>query len=96
METLDRIGEIMDRMLRQVPRERDYNAVFEQISSLLMKHSYHIRALDLRFRFTLFMQEEFDAIPKEEWKLDEPLWIREKERKAKDKLIRWIKGELES
>jgi len=82
-------------MLRRLPRERDYNAVFGKISEILMqKYSLAVPALDLRFRFTLFMQEEFDAVPKDQWKLGEPAWLAEKEQKAKAKLLAWIDEQI--
>ena len=95
MDTINEIGRMIDDMLRKIPRERDYNAVFGQASKLLMQnHSYAVPPLDLRFRFTLFMQEEFDAIPKEQWRIDDSSWLAEKEAKAKVKLIKWIEEEI--
>lgn len=95
MGSIGEISDILDEMLKKIPRERDYNAVFEKVSKLLMeKCSYDVRPLDLRFRFTLFMQEEFDAIPKEQWKVNDSTWIAEKEQKAKEKLLNWIEQEI--
>lgn len=82
-------------MLRKLPRERDYNAVFGRIAEVLMeKYSLAVPALDLRFRFTLFMQEEFDSVPKEQWKLGDPEWLHEKEQAAKAKLLSWIREQI--
>jgi hypothetical protein len=82
-------------MLRKLPRERDYNAVFGRIAEVLMQeYSIAVPALDLRFRFTLFMQEEFEAIPKEQWKLNDPEWLEEKERGAKAKLLSRIREQI--
>ena len=93
---LEQVSEILDDMLRKVPREREYNAVFSNIEEILMrKYSLAIPALDLRFRFTLFMQEEFDAIPKDQWQLTDPAWLAEKEQKAKQKLLAWIEEQIE-
>jgi len=94
-ELLDRVSELLDNMLRKLPRERDYNAVFGRIAGVLMQeYSLTIPALDLRFRFTLFMQEEFDSIPKERWKLNDPEWLHEKEQAAKTKLVSWIQEQI--
>jgi hypothetical protein len=88
---LDQVKELLDEMLCKLPRERDYNAVFGRISDVLtQKYSLAIPALDLRFRFTLFMQEEFESIPKEEWKVTDTAWLNEREQKAKTRLISWI------
>jgi hypothetical protein len=92
---LEQVSEILDDMLRKIPRERKYNAVFGKIAEILtQKYSLTIPALDLRFRFTLFMQEEFDAVPKDQWKLYDPAWIAEKEQKAKVRLLSWIEEQI--
>ncbi len=86
---------MLDDMLRKLPRERDYNAVFGKVSEILMqKYSLAVPALDLRFRFTLFMQEEFDAVPRDQWRLDDSAWIEEKEQRAKAKLLAWIEEQI--
>lgn len=36
-ELLDRVSELLDDMLRKLPRERDYNAVFGRIAEVLMQ-----------------------------------------------------------
>jgi len=92
---LEQVSEILDDMLRKLPRERKYNAVFEKIAEILMqKYSIAIPALDLRFRFTLFMQEEFDKVPKDQWKLSDSTWLAEKEQTAKAKLLSWIEEQV--
>ena len=94
-ELLDRVSELLDDMLRKLPKERDYNAVFGRIAEVLMQeYSVAIPALDLRFRFTSFMQEEFDSMPKEQWKLNDPEWLEEKEQVAKAKLLSWIREQI--
>jgi len=92
---MQEVSDIIDDMLSRIPRERNYNAVFGKIAELLMeKHSFAVPALDLRFRFTLFMQEEFDAVPKDQWQLSDPTWLAEKEQKAKAKLLSWIEEQI--
>ena len=92
---MDRVSELLDEMLRKLPRERDYNALFARIAEILMaEYSLAIPALDLRFRFTLFMQEEFEKVPEEQWKLNDTVWLCEKEHKAKTKLISWIEEQV--
>ena len=95
METINEISHMIDEMLQKIPRERDYNGVFETIAKLLMeKHSYAVPPMDLRLHFTLFMQEEFEAIPREQWKINDSSWLSEKEQKAKEKLLNWIEQEV--
>jgi len=95
MTTISEISAIIDEMLRLLPGERNYNASFEKVSRLLTeKHSCSVSALDLRFRFTLFMQEEFDAVPREKWRINDSSWLAEIELKAKEKLLEWIEQEI--
>ena len=95
MFMLEQISEILDEILRKLPRQRDYNAAFGNIAQILkQKYSFAVPALDLRFRFTLFMQEEFDAVPKDQWKLSDSAWLAEKEQQAKAKLLSWIEEQI--
>lgn len=88
---MDEIELVLDEMLGEVPRKRNYNLVFGRVAEILMqKHSLAVPPLDLRFRFALFMQEEYDAVPKEAWKLGDQAWIAGRERSAKTKLLAWI------
>jgi hypothetical protein len=92
---LEQVSEILDQMLSKLPRERDYNVTFSKIAEILKeKYSFVIPSLDLRFRFTLFMQEEFEKVPKEEWKLNDNAWLNDNEQKAKTKLISWIEDQI--
>ena len=42
------------------------------------------------FRFTLCMQEFFDSIPQEQWKINDPVFIRQSEEFAITKFKDWI------
>ncbi len=92
---MDLIAELLDDMLRKLPRERDYNADFGKISEILMQqYSLAVPPLDLRFRFTLFLQEMFDALPRDQWKINDSSWLAEKEGEAKKKLLLWIEEQI--
>ena len=92
---MQEFSSIIDDMLSKIPRERNYNAVFGKIAELLMeKHSFAVPALDLRLRFTLFMQEEFDAVPKDQWRLNDMKWLADMEQKAKERLLAWISEQI--
>jgi len=45
---------------------------------------------NLRFRFTLFMQEFFDSIPQDQWNLNDPTFIIQSEEFAIRKFKEWI------
>ena len=45
---------------------------------------------NLRFRFTLCMQEFFDSIPQDQWKIEDPAFIKQSEEFAITKFKDWI------
>lgn len=78
-------------MLAKTPLKRDYNANFGKIAGVLLeRHSVAVPAPDLRLRFTLFMQEKFDAVPKEEWRLNDLEWLGHMEQRTKEKFLTWV------
>ena len=59
--------------------KRDYDKVFETISKILYRYGINENNRNLRFRFILCMQEFFDSIPQEEWKLKDTIFIKQSE-----------------
>ena len=51
------------------PFKRNYDAAFGQIANILRRYGIIENPRNLRFRFTLCMQEFFDSIPQDQWKL---------------------------
>lgn len=95
-ELLHRVSELLDNMLWKLLSERDYNAVFGKITEVLVDaYSVAIPARStIQVYFTLFMQEEFNSMPKEQWKLNDPEWFTEREQVAKAKLLSWIREQI--
>ncbi len=72
------------------PFKRDYDKIFEIISKILYRYGINENNRNLRFRFILCMQEFFDSIPQEEWKVKDPVFIRESEEFAINKFKEWV------
>ena len=70
--------------------KRDYDKVFETISKILYRYGINENNRNLRFRFILCMQEFFDSIPQEEWKLKDTIFIKQSEQFAIKQFKEWI------
>lgn len=70
--------------------KRDYDKVFETISKILYRYGINETNRNLRFRFILCMQEFFDSIPQEEWKLKDTIFIKQSEDFAIKHFKEWI------
>jgi len=94
-DTIGEITRILDDMLAKIPTERNYNAEFGRVAEILLReHSVAIPALDLRLKFTLLMQDEFSAIPREEWKISDMEWLAQMEQVTKQKFLQWIEEQI--
>ena len=70
--------------------KRDYDKVFETISKILYRYGINENNRNLRFRFILCMQEFFDSIHQEEWKLKDTIFIKQSEEFAIKQFKEWI------
>jgi len=70
--------------------KRDYDKVFETISKILYRYGINENNRNLRFRFILCMQEFFDSIPQEEWKLKDTIFIKQSEEFAIKQFKEWL------
>jgi len=64
-EDLDAITSILYQTFEITPFKRDYDAAFGKIANILYRYGITENPRNLRFRFTLCMQEFFDSIPEE-------------------------------
>jgi hypothetical protein len=87
---MDSITSILYETLKITPFKRDYDASFGKISIILKRYNLNENPRNLRFRFTLFMQEFFDSIPQDQWNLKEPTFIKQSEEFAIRKFKEWI------
>ena len=89
-QDLEAITSILYQAFEITPFKRDHDAVFGQIANILFRYGIIENPRNLRFRLTLCMQEFFDSIPQEQWKINDPAFIRQSEEFAFTKFIDWI------
>lgn len=87
---MDSITSILYETLKITPFKRDYDASFGKIAIILKRYNLNENPRNLRFRFTLFMQEFFDSIPQDQWNLKDPTFIKQSEEFAIRKFKEWI------
>ena len=89
-QDLDTITSILHQTFEVAPFKRDYDVVFGQIANVLHRYGIIEYPRNLRFRFTLCMQEFFDSIPQDQWKTNDPAFIKQSEGFAITKFKDWI------
>lgn len=87
---MDSITSILYETLKITPFKRDYDASFGKIAIILKRYNLNENPRNLRFRFTLFMQEFFDSVPQDQWNLKDPTFIKQSEEFAIRKFKKWI------
>ena len=93
-EDLDRITSILYKTFEYPGIQRDYDSSFGKIRDILNRYGIIENPKDLRIMFTLCMQEFFELIPQEQWKLNDPLFIKQSEeygiKKFRDRIIELV------
>ena len=89
-EDLDAITLILYQTFELTPFKRDYDYAFGKIANILYRYGIAENPRNLRFRFTLCMQEFFDSIPDDQWKIKESAFIKRSEEFAITKFKDWI------
>jgi hypothetical protein len=87
---MDSITSILYETLKITPFKRDYDASFGKIAIILKRYSLNENPRNLRFRFTLSMQEFFDSVPQDQWNLKDPTFIKQSEEFAIIKFKEWV------
>ena len=87
---LDSVTTILYDTLEITPFKRDYDTSFGKIANILKRYDLRENPRNLRFRFTLFMQEFFDSIPQDQQNLKDPTFIKQSEEFAIRKFKEWI------
>jgi hypothetical protein len=87
---LDSVTSILYDTLKITPFKRDYDTSFGKIANILKRYDLSENPRNLRFRFTLFMQEFFDSTPQDQWNLKDPTFIKESEEFAIREFKEWI------
>jgi len=91
---LDSITSILQETLITIPFKRDYDSSFEKIANILRRYDLNENPSNLRFRFTLCMQEFFDSIPQDQWNIKDPEFINQSEEFAIKKFDEWILAQI--
>jgi hypothetical protein len=89
-EDLDAITSILYQAFEMPSFKRDYDTAFAKIASILCRYGIIENPRNLLFRFTLCMQEFFDSIPQDQWKIKDPAFIKQSEVFAITKFKEWI------
>jgi hypothetical protein len=88
---LDAITSILYQTFEIPPFKRNYDAAFGQIAAILRRYGIiNENPRNLRFRFTLCMQEFFDSIPQDQWRTSDLTFIKQSEEFAISKFKEWI------
>jgi len=74
--------------------KRDYDVAFAKIANILSRYGMIENPRNLRFRFTLCMQEFFDSIPQDQWKIKDSTFIKQAEEFAITKFKEWIMEQI--
>ena len=89
-EDLDEISSILYHAFEIPSFKRDYDTAFGKIVIILSRYGVIENPRNLRFRFTFCMQEFFDSIPQDQWKIKDPAFIKQSEVFAITKFKEWI------
>lgn len=87
---LDSITVILQEAFELQPFKRDYDFTFGKIAKIIGRHGLSENPRNLRFRFILCMQEFFDGIPQDKWKVNDPAFVKQSEDFAIAKFIEWV------
>jgi hypothetical protein len=87
---LDSIATILRATFEIEPFKRDYDETFRRIAQVLYRYGIVQNPRNLRFQFILCMQEFFDSIPQNQWRLKDPAFVRQSEDFAISRFRDWI------
>jgi hypothetical protein len=89
-QDLDAISDILRQTFAIEPFKRDYDMAFSAVAGILRRYGLVENPRNLRFRFILCMQEFFDGIPQDQWRVRDPAFVKQSEEFAVAKFREWI------
>ena len=89
-DDLDAITAILDETFKVPTFKRNYDEAFGKIADILYRYGIAENPRNLRFRFILCMQEFFDGIPQDQWRVKDPVFVKQSEDFATAKFREWI------
>jgi hypothetical protein len=87
---LDSITSILEETFKVPAFKRNYDEEFGKIAGVLFRYGIGENPRNLRFRFILCMQEFFDGIPQDQWRVKDPEFIKQSENFAIAKFREWV------
>lgn len=87
---LDSITNVLHEAFELEPFKRDYDFTFGKIAKIISRYGLLENPRNLRFRFILCMQEFFDGIPQDQWRVKDPFFVKQSEEFAIAKFREWI------
>jgi hypothetical protein len=89
-DDLDAITTILGETFNVPAFKRNYDEAFGKIADIMYRYGIVENSRNLRFRFILCMQEFFDGIPQDEWRVKDPAFVKQSEDFGKAKFREWI------
>jgi hypothetical protein len=89
-DDLDNITAILNETFAVEAFKRNYDESFGKIAEILFRYGMAENPRNLRFRFILCMQEFFDGIPQDQWRVKDPAFVKQSEDFAIAKFREWI------
>ncbi|MDQ3873159.1 MAG: hypothetical protein M3258_06060 [Thermoproteota archaeon] len=89
-DDLDAISVILNETFDIPAFRRNYDEAFGKIAKILYRYDITENARNLRFRFILCMQEFFEGIPQDQWRIKDPAFVKQSEDFAIAKFREWV------
>ncbi len=89
-DDLDAITAILDETFNVPAFKRNYDEVFGKIATILYRYGVAENPRNLRFRFILCMQDFFNGIPQDQWRVKDPAFVKQSEDFAIAKFREWV------
>lgn len=93
-DDLDAITAILGETFSVPAFKRNYDEAFGKIADITYRYGIVENSRNLRFRFILCMQEFFDGIPQDEWRVKDPAFVKQSEDFGKAKFREWIMEQI--
>ena len=89
-QDLAAIEDVLRQTFAIEPFKRDYDLAFSAVAEILYRYGMMENPRNLRFRFILCMQEFFDGIPQDQWRVKDPEFVKQSEDFAISKFKEWV------
>ncbi len=93
-DDLDTITVILGKTFNVPAFKRDYDEAFGKIAAIIYRYGIVENPRNLRFRFILCMQEFFEGIPQDQWRVKDPAFVKQSEDFAISKFREWIREQI--